>query len=64
MNSFLCRRRFITTHQESIIHAKGARGGCSSSVWYVRARATRGGGGGENNIRLFRQNELCYCIQP
>lgn len=32
-----------------------------------RKREAGGGGGGgicENDIRLFRQNELYYCIQP
>lgn len=38
MNSFLCRRHFITPHQESIIHAKRAGGGFSSSAC-VRACA-------------------------
>lgn len=37
-SSFLCRRRFITTHQESIIHAKGARRGFSSSMWRLCVR--------------------------
>lgn len=43
-----------------------ACGACAHVHDRERERKREGGGGGicENDIRLFRQNELYYCIQP